>query len=92
MHKLFSDTTQVVAVNSRVQYGHTSDFLLNVQLRVPEMKIRYRPSILQELQWAWPQYLSLVVIFYWILNKIKYFVFNNRLVMAWKDVPLKKLR
>ncbi|XP_028170232.1 transmembrane protein 231 [Ostrinia furnacalis] len=83
-------TTQVKTLHSRSQNGHTSSMEINIYLRVPEMLIRYLPSILQELKWAWPQYLSLVVVFYWIFNRIKKFVFNNRLLMAWEVVPWKK--
>ncbi|XP_063839214.1 transmembrane protein 231 isoform X2 [Ostrinia nubilalis] len=83
-------TTQVKTLHSRSQNGHTSSKEINIYLRVPEMLIRYLPSILQELKWAWPQYLSLVVVFYWIFNRIKKFVFNNRLLMAWEVVPWKK--
>lgn len=63
---------------------------IQISLRVPEMEIRYIPSLIQELKWAWPQYLSLVVVFHWIFNKIKMFVFNNRLIMAWEIKPWKK--
>ncbi|KAM3964820.1 transmembrane protein 231 [Aphomia sociella] len=83
-------TTQIKTLHSRSQNGHTGNMDLRIYLRIPEMKIRYIPSILQELKWAWPQYLSLVVIFYWIFNKIKRFVFNNRLLMAWEIVPWKR--
>lgn len=63
---------------------------IQIFLRIPEMEIKYVPSLLQELRWAWPQYLSLVILFYWILNKLKMFVFNNRLLMAWEIIPWKK--
>lgn len=63
---------------------------IKVFLRIPEMQIRYAPGIMQELKWAWPQYLSLVVIFYWIFNRIKKFVFYHRLLMAWEVIPWKK--
>ncbi|KOB71048.1 UPF0513 transmembrane protein, partial [Operophtera brumata] len=39
---------------------------IKINLRSPEAKIRYKPSVMQELKWAWPQYLSLLLIFYWI--------------------------
>lgn len=63
---------------------------IQIFLRIPEMEIKYVPSLLQELRWAWPQYLSLIILFYWILNKLKMFVFNNRLLMAWEIIPWKK--
>lgn len=65
---------------------------MHISLRVPEMEIKYTPSLIQELKWAWPQYLSLIVVFYWMFNEIKMFVFNNRLVMAWEIQPWKKDR
>lgn len=66
--------------------------LLQTRLRVPEMHILYKPSLLQGLKWAWPQYYSIVVIFYWIFNKIKKFVFHNRLVLAWEVKPSKNIK
>ncbi|KPI94730.1 Transmembrane protein 231 [Papilio xuthus] len=82
-------TTQVKKLFSISHTGNTEVLNINIHLEVPEMHIRYQPSIMQELKWAWPQYLSLVVIFYWLFNEIKKFVFNKRLLMAWKVVPWK---
>lgn len=62
---------------------------IQISLRVPEMEIKYTPNLIQELKWAWPQYLSLAVVFYWIINKIRMFVFYKRLVMAWEIQPWK---
>lgn len=77
-------------LHSRSENGHTGTMSMKARLRIPEMKVLYIPSLLQELKWAWPQYLSLVVVFYWIFNKIKRFIFNNRLLMAWKVIPWKQ--
>uniref|UniRef100_A0A2A4JJQ7 Transmembrane protein 231 n=1 Tax=Heliothis virescens TaxID=7102 RepID=A0A2A4JJQ7_HELVI len=83
-------TTHTNTLFSRSQNGHTGLMQIQISLRVPEMEIRYLPSFIQELKWAWPQYLSLVFIFYLIFDKIKRFVFQNRLVMAWEIMPWKK--
>ncbi|CAB3230835.1 unnamed protein product [Arctia plantaginis] len=83
-------TTHTKTIYSRIQQGHTGSMEIQIFLRIPEMEIIYVPSLLQELKWAWPQYLSLVILFYWIINKIKMFVFNNRLLMAWEVIPWKK--
>lgn len=82
--------TNTKTIYSRSQNGHTGTMQVQINLRVPEMQIRYIPSLMQELKWAWPQYLSLVIAFYWMLNKIKMFVFKHRLLMAWEVVPWKK--
>lgn len=87
---IFTATTQIKTLFSNSHTGNTDVLNLNIRLGVPEMHIRYQPSILQELKWAWPQYLSLVAIFYWIFNQMKKFVFNKRLLMAWEVVPWKE--
>ncbi|XP_053602737.1 transmembrane protein 231 [Plodia interpunctella] len=79
--------TQSKRLYSHGQNGHTGTMKIDVNLRIPEMLVVYKPSLLQELKWAWPQYLSLIVIFYWIFEKIKRFVFHNRLLMAWVIIP-----
>ncbi|XP_049870207.1 transmembrane protein 231 isoform X2 [Pectinophora gossypiella] len=83
-------TTETKAIYSRSQNGHNGAMNLDIRLRIPEVEILYRPSLLQELKWAWPQYLSIALIFHWVFNKIKKFVFNNRLLMAWEVIPWKK--
>ncbi|XP_041977736.1 transmembrane protein 231 [Aricia agestis] len=83
-------STKISNIFIKTENGHTGSLNIDVRLRIAEMKFRYQPSILQELKWAWPQYLSIAVIFYWILNRIKVFVFKNRLLMAWEIVPYSK--
>ncbi|CAH2104454.1 unnamed protein product [Euphydryas editha] len=82
--------TTVTPIFSRNQNGHTGTMDLNIILKITEIPIRYLPSLLQELKWAWPQYLSLLYIFYYLFEKIKRFVFSKRLFMAWKIVPYQK--
>ncbi|XP_063359041.1 transmembrane protein 231 isoform X1 [Cydia amplana] len=78
-------------LHSRSQNGHTGTMNIKIRLRIPENLVLYTPSLLQEVKWAWPQYLSMAVVFYWIFNRIKKFVFSNRLLMAWEVVTWKKL-
>ncbi|KAG6460865.1 hypothetical protein O3G_MSEX012281 [Manduca sexta] len=82
-------TIQTKTVYERIQYAHTDTMEIRINLRIPEMQFRYTPSILQEIKWAWPQYLSIVVIFYWLFNKAKTFVFRRRMFMAWEIIPWK---
>ncbi|XP_045459090.1 transmembrane protein 231-like [Melitaea cinxia] len=84
------DFTIVTPIFSRNQIGHTGTMDLNIVLKITEIPVRYLPSLLQELKWAWPQYLSLLFIFYYLLEKIKRFVFSKRLFMAWKIIPGQK--
>ncbi|KAJ0181969.1 hypothetical protein K1T71_002691 [Dendrolimus kikuchii] len=82
--------TQVKPLFSRSEDGHTGAINIIINVRIPETLIRYTPNALQELIWAWPQYLSLVVLFYWFFKRIKRFIFNKRLLMAWEITPWKK--
>ncbi|XP_072936821.1 transmembrane protein 231 [Epargyreus clarus] len=83
-------TTELKTTFSRTSFGHTGSFTISIYLRIPKTKVIYVPSLLQELKWAWPQYLSLALIFYWLFERVKRFVFNNRLFMAWEVLPWKK--
>ncbi|XP_045762364.1 transmembrane protein 231 [Maniola jurtina] len=83
-------TTVVNPIYARTQNGQTGTMDLSINLRIAEMKFRYTPSLIQELKWAWPQYLSLLLIFYWLFERIRKFVFSNRLLMAWEIIPWRK--
>lgn len=87
---LVSATTEIKPLLSRSLDGLTGTMNININLRVPESLIRYTPNVLQELTWAWPQYLSFVILLYWFLDKIQKFIFNKRLLMAWEITPWKK--
>lgn len=89
-NNFLSVSTLINTLYSRNQNGQTGSMQVQASVRVPEMEIRYTPSLMQELKWAWPQYLSLAAVFYWIFNKIRIFVFFNRLFMARRIVPWKK--
>ncbi|XP_022122234.2 transmembrane protein 231 isoform X1 [Pieris rapae] len=83
--------SQINPMFVRSMHGHTGILDIELFLKIPEVKVLYIPSLLQELKWAWPQYLSLVILFYWIIHKIKSFVFRNRLLMAWEIIPWKTI-
>ncbi|XP_061377570.1 transmembrane protein 231 [Danaus plexippus] len=83
-------STHITTIYSRVQNGNTGTIDVNIMLRIPETQIKYKPSVIQELKWAWPQYLSLYIIFYWMFKKLRRFIFINRLLMAWEIVPWKR--
>lgn len=87
---IFSVTTVVNPIYSRTQNGYTGTMDLSIILRISEMEFRYTPSLLQEFKWAWPQYLSLLIIFHWLFGRMRKFVFSNRLLMAWEIIPWRK--
>lgn len=83
-------TSMVSPGHTKSQNGYIGTVDIDIILRIPEIQIRYIPSLLQEFKYVWPQYLSLALIFYYLIEKIKIFVFRQRLLMAWEIVPWKK--
>lgn len=54
----------------------TITVILNTSLQ----SIRYVPSFWKEFRWAWIQYVTILLPFLYVMNKVKEFVFSNRLV------------
>lgn len=71
----------------RSRNGHTGSVYMEFSLRMPQSEIVYTPSLMQELKWAWLQFLSLYVVFYYMLNDIKIQTFEDRTFKTWKVVP-----
>jgi len=62
----------------------SSSTLLKIKVIVnnsPQL-IRYVPSFWKEFRWAWIQYVTALLPFYYVANKVKEFVFSNGLVRA----------
>ena len=62
------------------QEGASSDniFVLDLHVNYPEQTLRYEPGFLEELKFAWIQYLSIFVIFLFAFDRLKTFVFQNQ--------------
>uniref|UniRef100_A0A3P8SDY5 Transmembrane protein 231 n=1 Tax=Amphiprion percula TaxID=161767 RepID=A0A3P8SDY5_AMPPE len=65
-----------------------SPFELNAEIRYPLEVIRY-PSKLQEKELAWIQYVSILLVFLWVFERIQRFVFQNQ-VLTTVPVPVGK--
>lgn len=86
-----------VLVSTYVSYVHAAtdtykDSYLSIKLhvRIPEHKYYYRTELLQLLKWAWIQYLATYIIFYWVLERLKRYVFETRLFLFRKTLSLDK--
>ncbi|UJR36039.1 hypothetical protein I4U23_028776 [Adineta vaga] len=53
---------------------------LRVVLSTSLQSIRYVPSFWKEFRWAWIQYVTALLPFLYLINKVKEFVFSNRLL------------
>ncbi|KAM9470202.1 transmembrane protein 231 [Clarias gariepinus] len=55
-------------------------FQINAEIRYPVETITYRPGFWETLKFAWVQYVSVLLIFIWIFQRIQTFVFHNRVL------------
>jgi len=53
---------------------------IKVVVNTGSQVIRYVPSFWKVFRWAWIQYIAGLLPFFYVMNKIKEFVFNNGLV------------
>jgi len=67
-------------------------FVVEGRFRFPEERVLYRPGVAQLLKWAWIQYLAIFVIFYFVLQRIKAFVFLNQIIPTIVESRLDKIR
>ncbi|XP_010882387.1 transmembrane protein 231 isoform X2 [Esox lucius] len=65
-----------------------SPFQINAEVRYPIEVISYRPGFWEMIKNAWIQYVSVLLIFLWVFNRIQTFVFQNQ-VLPTLPIPLK---
>ncbi|XP_060784497.1 transmembrane protein 231-like isoform X2 [Neoarius graeffei] len=55
-------------------------FEIKAEIRYPVETVTYRPGFWETLKFAWVQYVSVLLIFLWIFQRIQTFVFHNRVL------------
>ncbi|XP_062032846.1 transmembrane protein 231 isoform X2 [Lepus europaeus] len=55
-------------------------FVINAVIRYPVEVISYQPGFWEMIKFAWIQYVSILLIFLWVFERIKVFVFQNQVV------------
>ncbi|EHB04693.1 UPF0513 transmembrane protein [Heterocephalus glaber] len=55
-------------------------FVINAVIRYPEEVISYPPGFWEMIKFAWVQYVSILLVFVWMFERIKIFVFQNQVV------------
>ncbi|XP_030751158.1 transmembrane protein 231-like isoform X2 [Sitophilus oryzae] len=86
----YSDTKNIfktTLVNTITSYIPTKDDVFTISLTVnyPEQKIHHKPRFWHIIKTAWIQFLALYILTAWITNKIKSYIFNNNLVLLYKQ-------
>ncbi|XP_040838288.1 transmembrane protein 231 [Ochotona curzoniae] len=55
-------------------------FVINAVIRYPVEVISYQPGFWEMIKFAWLQYVSILLVFLWVFERIKIFVFQNQVV------------
>ncbi|XP_019360859.1 PREDICTED: transmembrane protein 231 [Gavialis gangeticus] len=55
-------------------------FIINATIRYPVEVILYQPGFWEMIKFAWIQYVSILLIFLWVFDRIKKFVFQNQVL------------
>lgn len=66
-----------------------SPFQLNAEIRYPLEVISYRPGFWETVKSAWIQYVSVLLVFLWVFERVQRFVFQNQ-VLTTVPVPVGK--
>lgn len=80
---------QYTSMSSRTTTTSTG-VTINAVVNVGRQVVRYRPGFWQEFKWGWIQYISVLLPFLCVFNRLKLFVFSNHLVRTLE--PLKQQR
>ncbi|XP_026166226.1 transmembrane protein 231 [Mastacembelus armatus] len=66
-----------------------SPFELNVEIRYPMEVISYHPGFWETIKFAWIQYVSILLVFLWVFERVQRFVFQNQ-VLTTIPLPVEK--
>ncbi|XP_007670419.2 transmembrane protein 231 [Ornithorhynchus anatinus] len=69
--------------------GRAADapFVINAIIRYPVEVISYQPGFWEMIKFAWIQYISILLVFLWVFERIKIFVFQNQVVTTVPVAP-----
>ncbi|XP_077144703.1 transmembrane protein 231 isoform X3 [Ranitomeya variabilis] len=58
--------------------GSSDPFVISGVIRYPVETISYEPGFWEMIKYAWIQYVSILLIFLWVFERVKIFVFQNQ--------------
>ncbi|XP_075138120.1 transmembrane protein 231 [Leptodactylus fuscus] len=59
--------------------GTSDPFVINAVIHYPMETISYQPGFWEMIKFAWIQYVSVLLIFLWVFERVKIFVFQNQI-------------
>ncbi|XP_044126421.1 transmembrane protein 231 [Bufo gargarizans] len=60
--------------------GTSDPFVVQAVIRYPVETISYQPGFWEMIKFAWIQYVSVLLIFLWVFERVKIFVFQNQVL------------
>lgn len=64
---------------------------INLCVDIGEIKSRFHTTFWQKLILFWTEYLAVLLVFVFIFNKLKFYMFSRQLLRAWQIIPWKKI-
>ena len=61
---------------------------INVSINYPEVPVEYAPSFWNTIKWAWIQYVAILLIFTYLIGKIKDVAFTHQIIPSWNPKTL----
>lgn len=71
--------------------GGDGKIRITLNIDIGEMAARYRTSFWQNVSHIWMQYVSLLIVFVFLIDKLKSWMFGRQMIRAWETIPWKKL-
>lgn len=65
--------------------------IINIVVRINQMRSLYHTSFWQKVGQLWIQYLSVFVIFWYAIDQLKRYMFTRQKIKAWELMPWKKM-
>ena len=79
---------QYTWLTPRTTTTDTNRITISIVLNCGRQSIRFRPGFWQAFKWGWIQYISVLLPFLAVFNRMKLFVFSNQLVRTLVPFPI----
>ncbi|KAM5137879.1 transmembrane protein 231 [Mantella aurantiaca] len=67
--------------------GASDPFVVNAVIRYPVETCTYQPGFWEMIKFGWIQYVSVLLIFLWVFERVKIFVFQNQVLTTVQSPP-----
>ena len=68
-------------------HGTTQPFVIQMIIKYPTEDILYQPGFWELIKWGWVQYVSILLIFLWVFQKLNFVVFGGQLINTLVESP-----